>query len=471
MGIDAETRVPAKRVISGSDLAAQTAEVAPRWSFASRVAFRFSSIYLGVFMLLEVLDFVEWVLFNPVPNSRIYVDDLPPFHNITVWTAKHIFHIANPSGPITEYNGLIWFEVFWILIVAILATIIWSVLDRKRNNYAKLHVWFRLVVVLLLATAMFAYGTLKVIPVQMWFPRLTSLLERFGDFSPMALLWNSIGASPGYEFFTGCAEIAGGILLVIPRTTMLGALICAPDMANVFTLNMTYDVNVKSISSRLLLMAVFLLAPDARRLMNFFLLNRAVGPSSLAPLFRNWRTNRIALAAQVVAGLVLLAGGLRSAVQRYETETEGVPKPPLYGIWTVEDFSLDGQSRPPLVTDDARWRRVVFQNLFPWTRRDEIFQRGKFATAEEMDTYGMDDEPRDGWITLVDTNARTLQTYSDSKNFESWSYTQPAPNQLILDGFVKGHKIQARLQLFDASKLYLLAHRSEFHWVGSGAYR
>ncbi len=36
------------------------------------------------------------------------------------------------------------------------------------------------------------------------------------------------------------------------------------------------------------------------------------------------------------------------------------PKSPFYGIWTVEDLSIDGKPRPPLLTDHDRWRRVIF---------------------------------------------------------------------------------------------------------------
>jgi hypothetical protein len=275
----------------------------------------------------------------------------------------------------------------------------------------------------------------------------------------------------GYEFFTGCAEIVGGLLLFIPRTTLLGALICAADLSNVFILNMTYDVNVKGLSSHLLLMSVFLLAPDARRLTNLFLLGRAAQPSFRAHLFRGARANQLAQAVILLLGVILLGGGLNSAVRRYGTEV-AEPLPPLYGIWTVEDFSLDGQSRPPLLTDDVRWRRVVFENIHPFARRDETFQRGKFARAEEMSVYGMDDEPKEEEVALVNAGAGTLELYADSLDkFELISFAQPAPDQLLLDGSIKGRRIHVGMKLFDTSKFYLVTHSNKLNWVRSGAYR
>jgi hypothetical protein len=104
---------------------------------------------------------------------------------------------------------------------------------------------------------MLSYGMIKAIPLQMPAPGLTRLLEPFGRFSPMGVLWYSIGASRPYEIFAGCAELAGGILLFIPQTATLGALICLADSIQIFTLNMTYDVPVKPFSFHLIVLSLF----------------------------------------------------------------------------------------------------------------------------------------------------------------------------------------------------------------------
>jgi hypothetical protein len=84
----------------------------------------------------------------------------------------------------------------------------------------------------------------KVIPVQMHYSALTRLLQPFGTLSPMGVLWASMGSARPYEIFASFAEVAGGLLLIVPRTTILGALISFADMIQVDTLNMTYDVPV-----------------------------------------------------------------------------------------------------------------------------------------------------------------------------------------------------------------------------------
>jgi hypothetical protein len=199
-----------------------------------------------------------------------------------------------------------WVTAFCLLMMATAATVVWSLLDRSRENYAELHKWFRLFVRFALAGQMFMYGFTKVFLLQMRYPSLTRLLQPFGTFSPMGILWNSMGSAPAYEIFTGCAEVAGGLLLIVPRTGTLGALISLACMIQVFTLNMTYDVPVKLFAFHLILLSCFLLAPDVPRLVRFLLLNRATAPSTQAQLFRGVRANRIALAAQIILGVWLV---------------------------------------------------------------------------------------------------------------------------------------------------------------------
>src|SRR5207249_5821296 len=114
--------------------------------------------------------------------------------------------------------------------------------------------------------------------------------------SMQGFLWASIGASQPYQVFTGVVEVLGGLLLLAPRTTLLGATICLASMTQVFILNMTYDVGVKILSFQLVLMSLFLLAPDFPRLANVFFRN---DPCTEHPLFPTRHANKIALAFQI----------------------------------------------------------------------------------------------------------------------------------------------------------------------------
>jgi hypothetical protein len=294
---------------------------------------------------------------------------------------------------------------------------------------------------------MFEYGMTKLIPVQFPSPSLTTLVTPVGNLSLQGLLWTSVGAAPAYEIFTGCAELLGGILLLFPRTATLGAIVCLADMLQVFVLNITYDIGVKLISFHLILLCLFLLAPELQRLANFFLFDRTAGPSAQPALFRTQRANRIALVSQVVFGLYLLA--LQADVNwvYWYAEGGGKPRSPLYGIWNVEELLIDGQSRPVSLNDyDRQWRRVIFD-----TPDTVVFQR----TDDSFARYG----------AAIDPYARTIAlTKGQSKTWRApFRFQQTSRDQLMLDGEMDGYKIRLRLQLLDFDTFRVL--NSGFRWI------
>jgi hypothetical protein len=130
-------------------------------------------------------------------------------------------------------------------------------------------------------------------------PGLATLLEPYGNFTPMGVLWSQVGVSQPYEILLGTAELLAGILLFIPRTATVGAMLGLVSMAQVFVLNMTFDVPVKILSGHLMLMCLVLLAPEARRLVQVLVLNRPAGPSTTPYPFHTTKTRTIVTLLQV----------------------------------------------------------------------------------------------------------------------------------------------------------------------------
>lgn len=421
---------------------------APRWSVPTRIAFRFCFLYLGLYIVLTQM-FTSLVLFTTNDSGALELDTTAPARAIVVWLASHVFRIGQPIVTVETGSGdryYDWIILFCILTLAVLVTVIWSALDRGHESYPKLYKWFRLFIRFALAATMFTYGAFKVVPLQMPFPPLTRLLETYGNFSPMGVLWSSIGASPAYEIFAGSAEMLGGLLLIFPRTTTLGALVCLADATQIFMLNMTYDVPVKLLAFHLILISLFLLSFDCRRCANFFFLNRPAPSSSERPLFRSPRANRIALAVQILFGLWLIAANLYGSVSQYNVYGPARPKSPLYGIWNVQDLTVDGQARAPLLTDTSRWRRLVFDSP-------------QYMTAQNMD----DSFHRFG--VSIDRTGKTLQMNSPTdKNWNAaFSFAEPSPAELVLDGTMDGKKVHAQLELLDRSKLLIVSRG--FHFI------
>src|SRR5579859_5260248 len=226
-----------------------------RWNPALKIGFRFACCYLFLFCF-------------PFPLGSIPYTGKPAewyellWQKVVPWMASHLLRLSQPITIFTNGSGDTRFDyikALCLLVVAALASVLWSVLDRKRQNYGRLHQWLRLYVRLYLGATLLGYGAYKVIPSQfppMWQWRY---LQTYGDSSPMGVLWTFMSASASYTIFAGAIEMLGGILLFLPRLVTLGALISVGAMANVFMLNMSYDVPVKLYSFHLLLLAIFLI--------------------------------------------------------------------------------------------------------------------------------------------------------------------------------------------------------------------
>src|SRR5262249_9784835 len=150
-----------------------------------------------------------------------------------------------------------------------------------------------------------------------------------------------------------------GFLLLIPRTTMLGAAVALGALTNIFMLDAAYGITAKLWALHLVLCAAFLLLPDLRRLIDLFVLDRGTRPPHRPALFRRRELNYAVWGIQWALGLYALAVSTAQSLSFHRALGKISLITPMYGIWQVETFTLDGQTRPPLLTDDSRWQRVI----------------------------------------------------------------------------------------------------------------
>ena len=290
---------------------------APRWRAATRIAFRFCFLYFGLYVLTTQMLGGLWI----IPKIQ------PPDMGATgwmkrriAWLASHLFHVTWQYSKTSTGSGdktIDWIHAFCLVVFSAAATIVWSAIDRRRPNYSSLHKWFHVFLRFAAATTMAGYGMVKFVPLQMPAPTLTRLLEPYGNFSPMGVLWYSVGASFPYERFAGVMELTAAVLLFVPRLSTLGAMVLVADAVQIFTLNMTYDIPVKLFAFHLIVIGVVLLAPDMRRLFGLLVLNHPAGPSTMPPLARGVTTRRVLTAAQIVVGAYVLGSGYIDARDGY----------------------------------------------------------------------------------------------------------------------------------------------------------
>jgi uncharacterized membrane protein YphA (DoxX/SURF4 family) len=416
--------------------------VAPHWGLATRLAFRLVFAYEIIYSFPFPLNLLPW-------SDKVFGWHDALFNKVTVWTGAHILHLNSPLAYSFYAGGdslFGWVENLVKLMLAVAAVVIWSLLDRKRPNYRSLQEWLWLYVRLVLGAAMISYGAIKVIKVQFPDLFLWRLLSPYGDSSPTGLLWSFMGYSRTYNMFTGLVEFVGGALLFVPRLATLGALICAGSMANVFMLNVSYDVSVKLYSLNLLLMGVYLMASDARRLLAFFVLNRPVAPVTHLPLFRRRWLNNAVLCLQLVLLIYVGVSELYQSHQRYRQSGDGAPPPPLFGVYNVDEFIVDGQTRPAVLTDDARWRRVTFEryNLMAIFPGDSPVQRYKIKLDPSKQSVELHKITGGSWRA-------------------EFTFQQHSPTQVMLRGEMDGRKIQTTLHRMELKSMPL--YENGFHWI------
>jgi hypothetical protein len=436
----ADTPKPCSNPITSDHPTGQAGETR-HWSPSTRIAFRFMFVYAALYAAPSVLENTPIVGIVVLPYQAFW-------HVAVPWVGRHLLGLS--ITKVTTGSGdtaFAYVQVLCLLAIAVAATAVWTLLDRGRPNYARLDDVLRVLVRYSLALTMITYGAVKVIPVQMPPPSFGRLVQPFGDASPMGLLWTFIGASPAYEAFAGAGELLGGLLLVFRRTTLLGALVSIGVLAHVVTLNFCYDVPVKLMSSHLLAMAAFLTLPDLRRLADLFLFNRAVGPAAIGSLFGRPSLDRAGRIFRAAFIPLFTLSQFAMAYAMFQSYSDAYPKPPLYGIWDVEEFEADGLARPPLSTDALRWRRFIVEN-------------GDMASVQTMP----ETRPRFYALTLDRAkNTLTLSQGNDPKGGCELAYSEHTPNTLSLEGTFGGQKVRARLRRFDEST-FLLRSRG-FHWV------
>ncbi|MFJ9370274.1 DoxX family protein [Nocardia sp. NPDC101769] len=437
---------------------AQPAHTQPmRWKWLTRIVFRFCFLYFSLYCLLvppNLFTLIGWLGRSSGYDAQYWhIRKLQPAMN---WVSQHLFGTTvqlYPNGAGDQ--AIFWVLMLCILIAAMVGTTVWSVLDRHSPHYRVLTSWYLLGIRLVLAGQLLSFGFAKAIPTQMPQPSLTTLLTNYGDMTPMAVLWSQVGMSRPYEILLGTAEITAAVLLFIPRTALLGALLALIDTLQIVVLNMAFDVTEKISSTHLLLMSLLLLAPETRRLVRILLLNRAASPSAVPYPFRTRRSRRTAAAAQVALALWIAVPLGQGGWHAWRTGGPDRPKPALYGIWSVMQYTRDGQSVPPLTTDENRWKTMVFdyQHSVTYQRMDDT-----------LVTVSADIDATAHRIRLT---PKTIPSSPDPSGPRSSSGTltfqQPEPDTAVLTGELDGHQVELTLDRIDPNSFP--QRKTPFHWI------
>jgi hypothetical protein len=281
----------------------------------------------------------------------------------------------------------------------------------------------------------------------------------------MGLLWRFMQSSQPYTSATGIIEFSCGLLLICRRTTLLGALCAAGATFQVFLLNMCYDVPVKLMSGHLLLMALVLIAPDAKRLFSFFVLGRTVAPAPLVPLFGRWKwLNRTGLVVRTGAYLAFAASTLYQYYQDAKTDGIFAPEKPMVGRWIGTEFTRGGKKVPfPKQPENPPPRQIT---LSKWQGGPGLPPVVRIAVAARFVVLMFEDGSGVSYRNASrDESDLALVSFQDGQKVADLQASFPEPNVMVLEGTVGGEEVRMTLRRPRAPKKEYLLRTRGFRWV------
>jgi hypothetical protein len=237
-------------------------------------------------------------------------------------------------------------------------------------------------------------------------------------------------------------------------------------MANVFVLNMCYDIPVKIYSFSLLLVAMVIASPDLVRLARLFVWNRAVEPADLAGPWTNRRARTAALAIKFAWVGVMVPFSFWENHQARFVYGDLAPKGALDGLWKVASFRRDGVEVPPLAGDSTCWRHLQCTDEPGWKslvlrRMGGVDDRWRL---EFLDADGAVSESGErGRLVLREMIAAAGADPSASKVVATLDYAREGEGRLRISGEFGGARIEVECARAEARD-FLLLERG-FHWI------
>lgn len=392
------------------------------------------TLFLSLWAIIYVFLFIVTSQFFPA---------LPFIEKFVIWFGKTFLHLShlekiqNTGSGDTTYDYVFLFVNF---ISSVIITIAILIIDRKRKNYHQLFYIAIVIARYYVAFTMLTYGFAKIFNGQFPANGLFRLDQNVGSMSPMGILWTFMGASRAYTFFAGLMEAIGGVLLLFRKTKTFGSLFSMTVMINVAIMNFTYDVPVKIFSTHIVLLCVFILTYDWKKLYCFFILHTTtVLDYNKFTVRKKWAL----ITLRVFKGLLIAVFFYSNISEMWPTLKD--EKVPMEGLYTTQSFILDHDTIPSGRTNDTlRWDKMF------------IAYPGSISIVHPPKKYSW-------YKSTIDTINKTLRLQThDSIPYASFSYLSKK-DTMQLTGEIE--KKEAKILFIrKQAKDYPLVNRG-FHWI------
>lgn len=414
------------------------------WTTTEKLLFRFLFVY---FILYAIINHNGVIPFADAISEATFNKVL---HTLIPWIGKHILHLSykitiftNGSGD-TTYDYVL---LLFLFAIASVSCVIWTLIDKDRRDYYLLYYWFTTIVRYYVALTMLTYGFVKIYKLQFPFPSVATLTQSYGESSPMRLAWTFMGYSTLYNYFTGFAEVLGGVLLLFRRTTTLGALVSAGVMTNVAMMNYSFDIPVKLLSTTIVIMCLSLLTRDLKRIFVFFILHQNSILPVIEPPVISKRWQRVSvISIKYIFIVYLFFTNINGGIEGLAQYGDDSPKTPLYGIYYVDKFIKNKDTLALTQSDTTQWHRLV---VGKYNRVNIQFMNDSLRYfAFEPDTL---------------KKKFTLTSNLDTNQKHTFVYLIPKKDQLWINGNWQKDSVQIHFKKFDTHTFRLI--NTGFHWI------
>lgn len=319
---------------------------------------------LPVYLLLYFLFISNYFKFS-FPVITFIVDSLQYISGKLMHLVNAIFIHKQFDGNITmDDNYWLYIAVVTYFALSIFIGVIWTIVAGSKGQ-AKLFSYLNIYSRYYLAFMMLHYGFAKIFGNQFAEPWPNDLIQPLANLNVHSLLWDFMGASRSYNFFAGLLEVIPGALLLFRKTSVIGAIASIAVLLNVLMLNIGYDVQVKTMTLHLILIGIFILHPDADRLLKFFFLNADIQKKRDMPIIepkfrRALFTLKFILIAYVF--FVYVNDNLH-ARQRRTASMKSV----LNGIYEINGFQNTNE-KMRIDDGNSKWTKLAMMNGYATIR-------------------------------------------------------------------------------------------------------
>jgi hypothetical protein len=329
-----------------------------------------------------------------------------------------------------------------LFVISLLIALIWSAVAKKKRH-PKLFYYLHTITRYYLAFSLLAYGISKIFWNQFFIPDW-GLVTTLSDLVPQHVLWSFMATSRSYQFFGGLMEIIPALFLLFRRTSVLGALLAIAVLINILMLNIGYDVSLKLILFHLIVFAVYVLAPNIKKLFSFFVLNQNIQLTKVQPVIVAKKKKRLYLILKLCLIVSVVFTDIKTNVDRIN-EKARFPAASILGMHQIGEYHIKQDSLP---CDLVCWKKI---NISP---DNQVF----IQYMNDSIAY---------YASKLDTTKRSLELLSkDDSLFKCrLNYNKVSSDKWMFRGTLKNDPVSFVATKIDLNNSNLLKDLGKVKWV------